>query len=123
MYLEARRESFHWANTDEMTLDDFDQDTSEEQIIVAEENARILGFASLYVPDRFVHNLFVHPAAAGKGVGRQLLQHAVAELGTPVTLKCVSANHKALHFYNKQGWKAVVEEGEPGARYWVLVYE
>ena len=123
IYLESRRESFHWAIADEMTLDDFDQDTSEEQILLAEENTQVLGFASLYVPDRFIHNLFVHPAAAGKGVGDLLLKRAVAELGTPVTLKCVSENLKALSFYKKRGWKAVVEEGEPEARYWVLVYE
>lgn len=123
IYLDARRDSFHWANADEMTLDDFDRDTSEEQIVLAEENARVLGFASLYVPDRFIHNLFVHPTASGKGVGDLLLKRAVAELGTPVTLKCVSENHKALRFYKNRGWKAVKEEGEPGARYWVLVYE
>ncbi|WP_337031530.1 GNAT family N-acetyltransferase [Paenibacillus illinoisensis] len=123
IYLESRRESFHWANADEMRLDDFDRDTSEEQILLAEENDEVLGFASLYVPDRFIHNLFVHPSAAGKGVGKQLLQQSVAELGTPVTLKCVSDNYKALTFYKKQGWKAIVEEGETGARYWVLQYK
>ncbi|WP_025682148.1 GNAT family N-acetyltransferase [Paenibacillus maysiensis] len=123
IYLDSRRESFHWANADEMSLEDFDRDTSEEKILLAEENDQVLGFASLYVPNRFIHNLFVHPTAVGKGVGKQLLQQSVAELGTPVTLKCVSDNHKALRFYKKQGWKTVVEEGEPGARYWVLVYE
>ena len=92
IYLDSRRESFHWANTDKMTLDDFDRDTLEEQILLAEENGNILGFASLYVPNRFIHNLFVHPGAAGKGIGDLLLKRAVAELGTPVTLKCVSEN-------------------------------
>ncbi|WP_326848843.1 GNAT family N-acetyltransferase [Bacillus altitudinis] len=84
---------------------------------------KILGFISLYVPDRFIHLLFVHPDGAGQGAGDLLLKHAVEVLGTPVTLKCVSENHKALSFYQKRGWKAVVEEGEPGAEYWVLVYE
>lgn len=123
IYLDSRRENFHWVNTNEMTLDDFDRDTLEEQILLAEENAHILGFASLYVPNRFIHNLFVHPTAIGKGVGNLLLKRAVAELGTPVTLKCVSENQIALNFYKKRGWKAVVEEGEPGAKYWVLIYE
>lgn len=123
IYLDSRRESFHWANADEMRLDDFDRDTSEEQILLAEENDQVLGFASLYVPDRFIHNLFVHPSAAGKGVGKQLLRQSVAVLGTPVTLKCVSDDDKALTFYKKQGWKAVVEEGEPESRYCVLQYK
>ncbi|WP_426334856.1 N-acetyltransferase family protein [Paenibacillus silvae] len=123
IYLDSRRESFHWANADEMSLDDFDRDTSEEQILLAEEDGQVLGFASLYVPDRFIHNLFVDPTAAGKGAGKLLLQQSVEELGTPVTLKCVSDNHKALGFYKKQGWQPVVEEGEPGARYWVMKFE
>lgn len=122
IYLDSRRQSFHWANAEEMTLHEFDQDTMDEHILLAEDNSQILGFASLYLPDRFIHNLFVRPDVAGKGVGDLLLKHAVAKLGTPATLKCVSKNDKALSFYKKRGWKAVVEEGEPGAKYWVLVY-
>lgn len=123
IYFESRRQSFHWLHTEEIHLHDFDQDTQEEQIFLVEKNNKILGFISLYVPDRFIHLLFVHPNAAGQGAGDLLLQHAIEVLGTPVTLKCVSENHKALSFYHKRGWKAVVEEGEPGAEYWVLVYE
>lgn len=40
----------------------------EEQIFLAEENNKILGFISLYVPDRFIHLLFVHPEAVVKGL-------------------------------------------------------
>ncbi|MBK4211204.1 GNAT family N-acetyltransferase [Bacillus safensis] len=121
--LESRRQSFHWLNPEELHLQDFDQDTQEEQIFLAEDNNKILGFISLYVPDRFIHLLFVHPEAAGQGAGDLLLKQAIKVLGTPVTLKCVSDNHNALSFYQKRGWKAVVEEGEPGAEYWVLIYE
>lgn len=123
IYFESRRQRFHWLHTEEINLHDFDQDTKEEQIFLVEKNNKILGFISLYVPDRFIHLLFVHPDGAGQGAGDLLLKHAVEVLGTPVTLKCVSENHKALSFYQKRGWKAVVEEGEPGAEYWVLVYE
>ncbi|MCM3038731.1 GNAT family N-acetyltransferase [Paenibacillus motobuensis] len=123
IYLESRRKSFHWANADEMTLNDFDRDTIEEYILLAEENSQILGFASLYLPDCFIHNLFVHPDFNGKGVGTQLVKNAIEKMGKPVRLKCVSENHKALMFYEKNGWKKVVEEGNPGEEYWVLVYE
>ncbi|OZB96154.1 GNAT family N-acetyltransferase [Paenibacillus sp. XY044] len=123
IYLESRRKSFHWANAEEMNLNDFDRDTTEEYILLAEEDSRILGFASLYLPDRFIHNLFVHPDFSGKGVGTQLVKNAIEKMGTPVRLKCVSENHKALSFYEKSGWKKVVEEGKPGERYWVLIYE
>lgn len=123
IYLDSRRHSFHWEDGSLMALEDFDRHTAEERILVAEEDSRILGFASLYVPDRFIHNLFVHPDAAGKGAGDRLLKRSVEELGAPVTLKCVSENHKALAFYQKRGWKPVVEQGEPGAEYWVMRYD
>ncbi|WP_411266010.1 GNAT family N-acetyltransferase [Bacillus sp. NMCN1] len=58
--------------------------------------------------------MFVHPEAAGQGAGDLLLKHAIKVLRTLVTLKCLSDNHKALSFYQKRGWKAVIEEGEPG---------
>lgn len=61
IYLESRRRTFHWAETEKMTLDDFDRDTVDEYILLAEEDNHILGFASLYLPDNFIHNLFVTP--------------------------------------------------------------
>jgi len=123
IYLESRRKSFHWANAEEMALNDFDRDTVEEHILLAEENSQVLGFASLYLPDRFIHNLFVHPESAGKGVGARLLKEAIETMGMPVTLKCVSENHRAMSFYEKNGWKKVVEEGMPGEKYWILIYD
>lgn len=44
-------------------------------------------------------------------------------MNTPLSLKCVSENLKALKFYENKGWKKVVEEGEPGEKYWVLEYK
>ncbi|MFD0678275.1 MULTISPECIES: GNAT family N-acetyltransferase [unclassified Paenibacillus] len=123
IYLESRRKSFHWADTNEMTLEDFDKHTAGEHIILAEEDTRILGFASLYLPDDFIHNLFVHPDFSGKGVGGQLVKTSIEKMNKPVKLKCVSENQKAMKFYENNGWKKVVEEGKPEERYWVMVYE
>ncbi|MGZ7442992.1 GNAT family N-acetyltransferase [Paenibacillus sp. TH7-28] len=123
IYLESRRGSFHWAKTEEMNLEDFDRDTVEELIIIAEEDSHILGFASLYLPENFIHNLFVHPDFFGRGVGEQLLHTALTNLGRPVRLKCVSANHKAMKFYEKHGWKKIVEEGPSIEKYWVMEYK
>ncbi|MFF2093128.1 GNAT family N-acetyltransferase [Paenibacillus sp. NPDC058174] len=123
IYLESRQQNFHWANSNEMTLEDFDRDTVEEQIIVAEDNSRIVGFSSLYLPENFIHNLFVQPGYTGKGVGAELLQHALETMNKPIRLKCVSENHRALRFYESNGGKKVVEEGNPGEKYWVVVFE
>lgn len=75
------------------------------------------------MPDNFIHNLFVHPDFISKGAGTHLVNTAIEKMGKPVKLKCVSDNHRALKFYEKSGWKKVVEEGHPGEKYWILVYE
>lgn len=122
IYLESRRKSFHWADIETMTLDDFDKHTEGEYIFLVEENNQILGFASLYLPDNFIHNLFVHPDFSGKGVGGLLLHASIEKMKKPIRLKCVSENHAAMKFYESKGWKKVVEEGNPHEKYWVMEY-
>lgn len=70
----------------------------------------------------FIHNLFIHPNFLGKGVGGHLLNASIKKMNKPLRLKCVSENHKALKFYEKNGWKKVNEEGEK-EKYWVMIYE
>ncbi|MFO1443900.1 GNAT family N-acetyltransferase [Bacillus sp. Bva_UNVM-123] len=123
VYLQSRRKNFFWENAEEMVLEDFDEHTVGEYIIVAEENNHILGFASLYLPDNFIHNLFVHPDFFGKGVGGRLLNASIEKMNRPLKLKCVSKNQKAMEFYERNGWKKVVEEGDPNDKYWVMIYE
>ncbi|MGG0656976.1 GNAT family N-acetyltransferase [Rummeliibacillus pycnus] len=123
VYLQSRRKNFFWENTEEMFLEDFDENTVGEYIVVVEENNHILGFASLYLPDNFIHNLFVHPDFMGKGVGGQLLNASIEKMNRPLKLKCVSKNHKAMMFYERNGWKKVVEEGNSNDKYWVMMYE
>ncbi|MDK8188898.1 GNAT family N-acetyltransferase [Paenibacillus sp. UMB7766-LJ446] len=124
IYLESRRARFHWTNPEHMSLQDFDADTVDEHIIVAEqEDGQILGFASLYLPDHFIHLLFIHPGFMGGGTGSRLLDASISLMQQPVRLKCVSDNHKAIGFYERQGWKKVIEEGKPGEKYWVMEYD
>ncbi|MBS4201680.1 GNAT family N-acetyltransferase [Bacillus sp. FJAT-49732] len=123
VYLQSRRKTFFWENTEEMILEDFDKHTVGEYIILAEANNQILGFASLYLPDNFIHNLFVHPDFLGKGVGGRLLNASIEKMNRPLKLKCVSKNQKAMKFYERNGWKKVVEEGDPNEKYWVMMYE
>ncbi|WP_232696956.1 GNAT family N-acetyltransferase [Brevibacillus daliensis] len=124
IYIETRRNSFVWENKNEMSLEDFDKHTEDEYIILAEDDNQIMGFTSLYLPENFIHLLFVLPDCSGKGVGRKLLHAASEKMSKPLRLKCVSQNQLALKFYENNGWKKVVEEGSPGEeKYWVMVYE
>ena len=56
----------------------------------------------------YVHSLYVHPRAGGRGTGRRLLEHALAALeaaGHPtVTLWVFEANERARRFYAAAGF-------------------
>lgn len=86
----------------------FAKETAEEvQFAAVDDAGRVLGFVSLYEPDSFVHHLFVDPELHGRGVGRALLAHAVAQAGGRATLKCQTRNERALGFYRGLGWTEV----------------
>jgi GNAT superfamily N-acetyltransferase len=84
--------------------------TSDEAVIVALRDGRVRGLASIYLPDSFLHHLFVDPASRGQGVGSVLLRAAMARADAPLSLKCQLANTRALAFYGAHDFI----EGERG---------
>ena len=83
---------------------------------VAEIEGRIVGFAS-FGPSRDedasegtgeVPAIYVDPSVMGKGVGRELLEEATAELRlagfSRATLWVLEANERARRFYENEGW-------------------
>lgn len=66
-----------------------------------------------------VESLYLHPEAIGRGLGRPLLDHAVADLRSrgfdPLVLWAFEANSRARRFYEHAGWVLDVT-GE----HWVL---
>ncbi|MDK2351050.1 GNAT family N-acetyltransferase [Pseudomonas paraeruginosa] len=60
-----------------------------------------LGFIGLL--DAFIGGLFVAPAAHGRGIGRQLLEHAAALKGA-LEVEVYAANREALGFYGHCGF-------------------
>ena len=76
---------------------------------------RIVGMLSVYVPEAFIHHLYVAAESRSGGVGRRLLNAAETWLPYPWRLKCVTANTRALAFYARQGWVKEAEgDGEDG---------
>ena len=83
---------------------------------VAEVDGRIVGFASFGpsrdegVPERTgeIPAIYVDPSVMGKGVGRELLEEAAAELRlagfSRATLWVLEANERARRFYENKGW-------------------
>lgn len=88
-------------------IGDYKKSTEGEEVWVAEEDGTIAGFISYWLPDNFIHNLFVHPNYQGRGIGQQLLKKAEEHLSHPMTLKVTIDNIKASVFYEKNGWKKI----------------
>jgi GNAT superfamily N-acetyltransferase len=110
IYYRTRRETFTWLPRSRFRRSDFLVDTFEEDIIVAERGGRVIAFAAIYLPDDFLHHLYVAREHQGRGVGSALLQHLLARSEGRLRLKCLCRNERALTFYRGRGWR----EGEHG---------
>lgn len=88
----------------------FDRDTEGERLFLVEEGGEVLGFVSVWEPDSFLHHLYVHPEAQGRGVGTLLLRHLRDHVQPPWRLKCACSNQRAHRFYRSRGWFQI-EEG------------
>ncbi|MHC5228088.1 N-acetyltransferase family protein [Enterococcus sp. LJL99] len=121
LYYNSRKSTFDWQDPTTFKVEDFDRDTEDELILVAEEEGIICGFISLYLPDNFIHCLFIDADFKRRGIGQKLLMEAKQRLTLPMKLKCLSKNQQALEFYKKAGWQQVDEvTGEDP--YWNLIY-
>jgi GNAT superfamily N-acetyltransferase len=103
---------------------DFAQSSVGELVHVAtKSNGEIVGFIALQPTESFIHHLYVHREARGKGVGRQLLLSLEPWLSTPWRLKCVRANQRALDFYIRFGWCEVASGESEHGPYAVLEWQ
>ncbi len=102
-----------------MSMADFSVLIAEEEIYVAtDNNGEIMGFAGIWVPDNFIHHLYVLPDKQGQGTGTKLLNKCVETYGLPLTLKCDQINVAGHSFYEHYGFKAIsTGEGDYGT--WV----
>jgi ribosomal protein S18 acetylase RimI-like enzyme len=111
IYLDSRKVAFPWIDQASFKLEDFDEVIREEEVLVAVYQSNPIGFIAWWLPDNFIHSLFIDPEFTGKGIGKSLLQTCLQRTGRPATLKCLKANKKALKFYESQNWK-IISEGE-----------
>ena len=95
----------------------------ELRVWVAEVDGGVVGFASggpcrdddLGAGTGELHAIYLDPAMWGRGVGRALFRHAVADLRRrgfdPLVLWVLTDNRRGRRFYERQGWRP-----EGGAR-------
>lgn len=120
LYVASRNAAFTWPGVEPHQALDFDAHTQGEQILVAHAKGCIVGFASVWVPDSFLHNLFVHPSAMRQGVGQALLRACGKYFSKTPTLKCLTANVNARRFYESQGWRSLGEDTGPSGPYLLM---
>lgn len=122
IYLESRKETFHWMPENSFHLSDFDQDTLDEEIHVALDGDIPVGFISVWQPDNFIHHLYIDSKYQNQGIGKKLLNHALAKMERPAGLKCVVQNKRAVEFYKSQGWEVKeTAEDEMGPYYYFVL--
>ncbi|WP_226571294.1 GNAT family N-acetyltransferase [Mangrovibacter yixingensis] len=88
-----------------------------EQVVVARLSGSVAGFAAVWLPDTFLHHLYVAPACQHRGVGTALLEHCLQEVGETLSLKCLVANISACQFYEKRGFVQQGKGVSPEGRY------
>jgi GNAT superfamily N-acetyltransferase len=123
VYLDARKHTFDWLDTSIFTIDDFDLHTKGETIWVAEYGSKPAAFISVCEAENFIHNLFVHPKAAGQGLGSSLLEKCLSSIGRPAVLKCLTLNTPAIDFYLSKNWRTVSEADGPDGKYLLMHFD
>ena len=103
----AARSSANGLPDHDVSLNDFKVMIEGEKILIAKVNSEIVGFASVWEQDNFVHHLFVAPSHQNQGTGAALLKTCHDTFGLPLTLKCVEENSRACEFYEKNGWEPI----------------
>ncbi len=104
LYLEVRQATFTWFDTSHYQLSSFDTDTNGEYILVAYVEDKLAGFISAYLPDNFIHHLYIDNAYQNQGIGTILLKAMLEKLGQPVRLKCLKENKAGIAFYERNGF-------------------
>jgi GNAT superfamily N-acetyltransferase len=123
IFVESRLAAFYWQNPARFRLEDFEKETAGEAVFVAEDgNGKLLGFISVWEPERFVHHLYIAPDQQRHGIGKWLLESLSSWLPLPYRLKCKVRNEAACAFYRKNGWIETSRNSDEQGEYLVLEF-
>jgi ribosomal protein S18 acetylase RimI-like enzyme len=120
IYNEVRRKQFPWIHPDSIGPDDLARDSEGEEIHIAVKGDKVLGFLSVWIPESFIHHLYVATEFQGQECGSKLLYFAAKTYPNPLRLKCVKQNQMALKFYLKNRWRVIEEGISEGKGYFLM---
>lgn len=123
LFYQIRKEEFPWTDPKKLSRKDFERFTEGERIFVAEVSGKAAGFLSVWEPEKFIHNLFVAGEFRRAGAGQALIQKALLEFGTPLTLKCMVENDRAVRFYLAHGWSIEEENLCEEGSYYLMAFK
>ncbi|MEN9569830.1 MAG: hypothetical protein RL172_1061 [Bacteroidota bacterium] len=90
---------------------------SGQQFILAQEQDKFVAFASYSLQPGSspvvykLNKIYILPNQQGKGIGKLLINYITADIKGADTLQLnVNKHNRALHFYEKLGFKIVAEE-------------
>lgn len=116
LFLCVRQNTFGWLDTTEYVLEDFDNETKGELILVARLNQIVIGFISIWLEDNFIHHLYIDRKYQDQNIGTELLRTAIRKMTSPIRLKCLKRNFRAINFYHQSGFTEIEtgfsDEGE-----------
>lgn len=104
LFLKERQSTFSWIDPSRFHLKDFDTAIKDEEVLVAVIDTIVVGFISIWMPNKFIHHLYVDQKYQDKGIGTQLIKAAIEKANFPLTLKCLEKNIKAVAFYKRKGF-------------------
>jgi diamine N-acetyltransferase len=87
-----------------------------QQFIIAYDAEQPMAFASYSVGENNpsickLHKIYILPNQQGKGIGKLLISYITNDIKPAATLQLnVNRQNKALHFYEKLGFKIINEE-------------
>ena len=74
------------------------------EVFVYEKNVQLAGFIGMN--GEYVAGIFVRQSARSQGVGKQLI-HYVKDRKERLTLQVYEKNKRAVHFYQREGFRVV----------------
>lgn len=125
LFARARAQAMPWLpvlHTPAEDLAFFRRALDEQQVWVAEQHGRVVGFVA--TGNGWLHHLYVDPPSQGQGVGDLLLQQARRQHPEGLRFHVFQANRRARQFYERRGARLLAlgdgsenEERTPDAVY------